>query len=239
MARRPESRCRLATRSAQAKTQAVSVAPPFAERGRSQTGRGDAALCRVASLNAYKTRAVRLARNGRLGAAAGHEAFALSLLASQLASATNRLGLLANALLRGLLVEVAHLHLTEDAFPLKLLLESAESLIDVVVANEYLHRMIRFQGFKSCAEGRRCTPRLPREAVFPSSWRLPYQKVEPLSSVNAPPLGSLVRRPQIPCRHRPARPAPDGGYGEGHARQGSHPAPPGLFYRSARRTATG
>jgi hypothetical protein len=37
----------------------------------------------------------------------------------------------------------AELHLAEDAFALQLLLESAESLIDVVVANENLHVSVR------------------------------------------------------------------------------------------------
>jgi hypothetical protein len=33
----------------------------------------------------------------------------------------------------------AHLHFTEDAFALHLLLEGAERLINIVIANEYLH----------------------------------------------------------------------------------------------------
>src|SRR5690606_5900460 len=68
------------------------------------------------------------------------QAFALCALASQLAGATNGLGLLASLLLRGLLVVVAKLHLAEDAFALQLLLERAQRLINVVIANDYLQR---------------------------------------------------------------------------------------------------
>jgi len=70
---------------------------------------------------------------------AADEAFALGALASQLANATNSFSLFTRTLLRRLFVIVAHLHFTENAFALHLLLESAESLIDVVVADKYLH----------------------------------------------------------------------------------------------------
>ena len=70
----------------------------------------------------------------------GQAAFALQTLACQLAGATNGLGLLASLLLRGLLVVVAQLHLTEDAFALQLLLERAQRLINVIIANDYLQR---------------------------------------------------------------------------------------------------
>src|SRR5690606_2815826 len=56
------------------------------------------------------------ARRG--GAAAGDETFALGALAGELAGAANGLGLLAGALLGGLLVMAAHLHLAEDTFAL-------------------------------------------------------------------------------------------------------------------------
>jgi hypothetical protein len=72
------------------------------------------------------TRCRRLARK---------KAFALRLLARQLARAPHGLGLLAHALFGGLLVVVAQLHLAEDALALHLLLERLEGLIDVVIAN--------------------------------------------------------------------------------------------------------
>ncbi len=39
----------------------------------------------------------------------------------------------------------AELHLAENALALHLLLERVESLIDIVVANENLHVIVRFQ----------------------------------------------------------------------------------------------
>lgn len=67
------------------------------------------------------------------------EAFALGALAGQLADATNGFGLFTRTLLRRLFIIVAHLHFTENTLALHLLLESAESLINVVVADKYLH----------------------------------------------------------------------------------------------------
>jgi len=72
-------------------------------------------------------------------ATAADQTFTLGALACQLAGAADGFGLLASALFRRLFVVAAHLHFTEDAFALHLLLESAESLIDIVIADEYLH----------------------------------------------------------------------------------------------------
>ena len=69
------------------------------------------------------------------------QAFALHTLAGQFAGATNGLGLLASALLRGLLVVHVALHFTEAAFALHLLLEGFERLIDVIIANENLYQV--------------------------------------------------------------------------------------------------
>ena len=66
---------------------------------------------------------------------AGQQTLALRLLARQLAGAAHGLGLLAHALLGGLLVVVPELHLAEDALALHLLLERLEGLIDIVIAN--------------------------------------------------------------------------------------------------------
>ena len=66
----------------------------------------------------------------------GLEALAIHPLAEQLAGAANGLGLFAGAALRRLLVATAKLHLAENAFALHLLLERAESLIDIVVADQ-------------------------------------------------------------------------------------------------------
>ncbi|OJY01351.1 MAG: hypothetical protein BGP07_11805 [Rhizobiales bacterium 63-22] len=72
-------------------------------------------------------------------AATADETFALGAFAGQLTGAANSLGLFAGALFGRLFVVATHLHFTEDAFTLHLLLESAESLIDIVIADEYLH----------------------------------------------------------------------------------------------------
>jgi len=60
-------------------------------------------------------------------------------LAVCLARTAHGSGVFTRALLRGLLVVAAQLHFTIDAFALQLLLESAEGLIDIVVANDDLH----------------------------------------------------------------------------------------------------
>ena len=88
-------------------------------------------------LSGAPTRGLRLHRQ---------QAFALQLLAGELAGAAHGLGLLAGALLRGLLVMAAELHLTENAFALHLLLQRLESLIDIIVADENLHEAILFLG---------------------------------------------------------------------------------------------
>ena len=64
-------------------------------------------------------------------------------LALQLAIAADGLGPLAGALLGGLLIGAAQLHLPEDAFTLHLLLEGLEGLVDVVVADDDLQRWLR------------------------------------------------------------------------------------------------
>ena len=59
----------------------------------------------------------------------------------QFAGAADGLGLLAGALLRGLLGVHVALHFTEAAFALHLLLQSLERLIDVIIANENLYQV--------------------------------------------------------------------------------------------------
>src|SRR5258708_2986713 len=66
-------------------------------------------------------------------------AFAVHALAHHLAMAAHRLRLLARLALGGLLVVAAQLHLAKDSFALHLLLERAQGLVDVVVADKNLH----------------------------------------------------------------------------------------------------
>ena len=68
------------------------------------------------------------------------KSFALSALARQLAGAAHRLRAFTGALFRGLLVMIAALHFAESAFPLHLLFERLQRLIDVVVAYENLYQ---------------------------------------------------------------------------------------------------
>ena len=63
------------------------------------------------------------------------ELVALGALAQKLAIAADGLGLLARPTLRGLLVVAAHPHLAVEALALHLLLQRAQRLIDIVVAN--------------------------------------------------------------------------------------------------------
>src|SRR5688572_29950262 len=79
-----------------------------------------------------------LARTGDLLLRSGQKTFALCLLARQLAGPADRIGLLARALFRGLLIGAACPHFPEEAFALHLLLQYAKRLLDVVVPDEYL-----------------------------------------------------------------------------------------------------
>src|SRR5580765_3286314 len=72
------------------------------------------------------------------------QAFALQLLAGQLARAAHGFGLFAGLLLGRLFVMAAELHLAEDTLALHLLLQRLEGLIDIVIADENLHAASSF-----------------------------------------------------------------------------------------------
>ena len=93
----------------------------------------------------------------------GQQAFALHALSGQLAGSTDRFGLLARAFFRRLFVMHVALHLAEAAFPLHLLLQRLQRLVDVIVADENLNddpilRISRPHG---------------RETAIREPWRLP------------------------------------------------------------------
>ena len=67
----------------------------------------------------------------------GDQAFALSLFPGSLARTSDGFRLLTGLALRRFFIRLATLHLTKNALALHLLLEDPESLIDIVVANEY------------------------------------------------------------------------------------------------------
>src|SRR5262245_11767415 len=83
----------------------------------------------------------------------GNQPFAYRLLAGELAGTADRLALFPRRFLRRLLVEPAPLHFPQYAFALHLLLQDAERLIDIVVANEHL------QIFSPSVGRSRCRPR--------------------------------------------------------------------------------
>src|SRR3954470_8187216 len=73
---------------------------------------------------------------------ARQDAFALQALALELAVTPDGLRPFARPLRAGLLVMAPELHLAEDAFPLHLLLQRLQRLVDVVVANDDLQRLL-------------------------------------------------------------------------------------------------
>src|ERR1700730_6486983 len=75
----------------------------------------------------------------------GQKSLALGAVARELARTADRFRFLAGALLGGLFVMAAQLHLAENDLALHFLLERLEGLIDVVVANENLHVSSSFQ----------------------------------------------------------------------------------------------
>src|SRR5438270_7399080 len=79
-------------------------------------------------------------RTCRIALGAGR-AFALGALALELAGAADRGGALTRPLFRRLLVVTAQLHLAVDALALQLLLERAQRLLNIVVANDDLHKV--------------------------------------------------------------------------------------------------
>jgi len=83
----------------------------------------------------------------------GNESFALRLFARELACAADCLRSLPCRAFGGFLVELPSLHLSENTFTLHFLLEDSESLIDIVVANEYLQGKHPFIGFKGISGG--------------------------------------------------------------------------------------
>src|SRR5215470_8431097 len=77
-----------------------------------------------------------------LSAGCSDKALALGLLASELADATDRFSLFPVRSLGWLLVKSSALHLAKNAFALHFLLQYPKSLVDVVVANDYLQETL-------------------------------------------------------------------------------------------------
>lgn len=125
------------------------------------------------------------------GSAAADQTFTLGFLTGQLAGAAHGLCLLASLLFRRLLVKIAQLHLAENTFTLKLLLESAQRLIDIVIANDYLQRstaLSNLQNFRIIGSSE--TPVkgiiLRRTGINRLRWAGEYQKNGAMSTGKAP-----------------------------------------------------
>ena len=71
----------------------------------------------------------------------GDQAFALSLFPGSLARTSDGFRLLAGLALGRFFIRLAALHLAKNALALHLLFEHPESLIDIVVSNEYLQNV--------------------------------------------------------------------------------------------------
>src|SRR5215471_10495034 len=93
------------------------------------------ARCLPQTQNNLGSGARRGASSRRLGM--GDQAFALSLFPGSLARTSDGFRLLAGLALGRFFIRLATLHLTKNALALQLLFEDPESLIDIVVANEY------------------------------------------------------------------------------------------------------
>ncbi len=76
---------------------------------------------------------------GGLALGLWQQPFILRFFSRQLARPPNGFGAFACAFLRGLLVSPALFHFTKETFALHFLRQHAKRLLDIVVANQYLH----------------------------------------------------------------------------------------------------
>ena len=81
------------------------------------------------------------------------QAFALRQLPGRLAGASDRLRFLAGFACGRLFISLPTLHLAKNALALHPLFQNSQSLIDIVVANEYL-QMLSNRAVAACAGGR-------------------------------------------------------------------------------------
>ncbi len=89
------------------------------------------------------------------------KAFPLQLLAGELAGTADGLSLLARLALGGLFVMATKFHFPENALALHFFLEGLERLIDVVVANNYLHEQTFVFEFPNIDSDAGCPWRTP------------------------------------------------------------------------------
>jgi len=84
----------------------------------------------------------RFPGTGFFFAGGGNQTLTLRLLTRELTCPADCFAFFSRRFLRWLFVEPPALHLAEDAFPLHLLFQRPESLVDIVVADEYLQEMV-------------------------------------------------------------------------------------------------
>ena len=72
----------------------------------------------------------------------GNSPFALSPFARQFASAANSFSFFAGFLFRRFFIKIPHFHFAEYAFALEFLFQRLQGLINIVIADEYLHASI-------------------------------------------------------------------------------------------------
>ena len=85
-------------------------------------------------------------------------AVAFHPLALHLAGAANSSGLFTGALFRGLFIVTAQLHFAVHALTLQLLLERAKSLVDIVVADDDLHKTQSLRSIANAAADKGSAP---------------------------------------------------------------------------------
>jgi peptide subunit release factor 1 (eRF1) len=142
----------------------LAAAEAAATAAETTTATGAAAA--EAATSAGATRATASARSTGAGRAKGglrlhrQQAFALHLLARELAGAAHRFRFLTGLFLGGFFKMAAKLHFAENALALHLLFERLEGLVDVVIADENLHRVVfllshegRIRDEKPCFQG--------------------------------------------------------------------------------------
>src|SRR4051794_38744112 len=138
MARRLRTKLSRALRSAS--TSCSATLALHARSGFSSVGTYATSGLRAGSTAGRHAGPTRAAAEAGLGLWSRNQPLADRRLARGFARPAHGFRFLADLALGRLLVGFALLHLPEDAFPLHLLFEHPECLIDVVVANEYLQR---------------------------------------------------------------------------------------------------
>ncbi len=104
------------------------------------------------------------------------QTFALKAFASQLACATHSFSFFTGLLLGWFFIEIPHFHFAEYAFTLEFLFQRLQGLINIVIADEYLHASIPKFVMSGLFEKKSVTA-----LAAPELWSAFYQTLECLS----------------------------------------------------------